>query len=105
NIHDWMFFWVFSHIFFTLVDALAAITEPGARLVYNACLNTQINDFTLARDPGTVHDVEFCLLERRRDFVFYNLDTGFVANDFITFFHLTYATDIETHRGITVQSG
>src|SRR5690606_36740114 len=93
--HFGMFFEVFAGIVFTLAYTCTAVAEPGARLVDYACLHAQVDDFALARDTGTVHDVEFGLLERRGHLVLDNLDARFVADDFVALLDGTDTADIE----------
>src|SRR5690606_40024695 len=75
---------------------LAVIAVPSACFIDNARLHAQIDDFALARDAGAVHDVEFGLLERRRDFVFNHLDAGLVTDNFVALFDGADAPDVET---------
>src|SRR5262249_17762284 len=52
-----------------LADALAVVGEPRAGLLHDSCLDAEIDDFAHLGDALAVHDVEFDLLERRRQLV------------------------------------
>src|SRR3546814_3971988 len=94
-----MLFKVFADVVLALTDTWAAVAEPGTGLVYDTRLHAQIDDFALTRDAGTVHDVEFGLLEGRGHLVLDHLGAGFVAHDFVALLDGANAADIETHRG------
>src|SRR5690606_27511777 len=72
-------------------------------LVDDTSLHAQIDDFALARNAGAVHDVEFGLLEWRRDFVFNYLDAGFVTHHFVALFNGADATNVEPDRRIELE--
>src|SRR3546814_15429129 len=80
-----------------------AIAEPGASLVHHTSLYAKINDFAFARDTPAIHDVEFCLFERRSNLVLDNFDAGFVADDFVAFLDGADTADIEPYRGIKLE--
>src|SRR5882757_3997704 len=53
----------------TLPEPLAVVREPGAGLLDDAGLDAEVEDFAHLGDTLAVHDVEFDLLERRRQLV------------------------------------
>src|SRR3712207_2823033 len=59
-----------------LADALAFIRIKRARLVDDPEFRPDVDDRAGTRDALAEHDVELRLLERRRDFVLYDLDPG-----------------------------
>src|SRR5690606_18766244 len=66
-----------------LPDALAAIGEPRPCLLHDPGLHAEINQFACLGDTLAIHDVEFDLLEGRRDLVLHHLHAGLVAHHFL----------------------
>src|SRR5262245_22150758 len=64
-----------------LADALGVIGEPRARLLDHAGLDAEIENLAALGDALAVHDVEFDLLERRRQLVLDHLDAGLVRSE------------------------
>ena len=54
-------------------------------------------------DALTVHDLEFCLPERRRYLVLDDFYAGFVAHHLVAVFHRTDTANIKAHRGVEFQ--
>src|SRR5690606_23344306 len=81
----------------------SVITKPGSRLVNDALLHTQIDNFTFPGNPCTVHDVELGLLKRWRHLIFYHFDTGLIANDLVRLLDGSDASNIQANRGIKLQ--
>ncbi len=50
-----------------------------------------------------VHDLELCLLERRRHLVLDHLDPGLVTDNFIAILYRTCAADIQTYGAVELQ--
>src|SRR5271168_2625770 len=87
-------------VFASLANALAVIGKPGARLLDDASLNAQIDQFAALRYPLAVHDIEIDDLERRRHLVLDDLDARLIADDLITLLNRADAPNIETDRGV-----
>src|SRR5260370_1915940 len=87
-------------VFTSLANALAVMGKPGARLLDNAGLNTQIDQFAALRYPLAVHDIEIDNLERRRHFVLDDFDAGLVADDLVPLLNCADAPDVETDRSV-----
>src|ERR1700694_2628554 len=66
-----------------LAEPLAVIGEPGAGFLDNAGLDAEIENFAHLGDALAIHDVEFDLLERRRQLVLHHLDPGLVADPLV----------------------
>ena len=79
-----------------LADADAVIAEPGARLFDDARLDAEIEDLADLGDAFAIHDVEFDLLERRRDLVLDGRDLGPVASDLVTILDSSNTPNIQT---------
>ena len=60
----------------SLADPLVAVGIPGAGFLDHAGLDAKVQDLAGLGNPLAVHDVEFDLLERRRDLVLHHLDPG-----------------------------
>src|SRR5580693_6034388 len=84
----------------SLANALSVIGKPGARLLDDAGLNAQIDQFAALRYPLAVHDIEIDDLERRRHLVLDDLDARLVADDLVTLLDRADAPNIEADRGI-----
>src|SRR5271156_5971092 len=87
-------------VFPSLANALPVIGKPGARLLDDASLNAQIDQFAALRYPLAVHDIEIDDLERRRHLVLDDLDACLVADDLVPLLDRADAPDVETDRGI-----
>src|SRR6185437_2561268 len=83
-----------------LADAHAVIAEPGARFLDEPGLDSEVEDLADLADALAVHDVEFDLLERRRDLVLDDLHPGRVADDVVAILDLPGAADVEPDRSI-----
>src|SRR5262249_56845048 len=70
-------------VFAPLADALAVIGEPGARFFDHARFHAKVDQLAALRHAFAVHDVEFDLLERRRQLVLDHLDAGLVADPLV----------------------
>src|SRR5882757_4296038 len=86
-----------------LTDPLARVAEPGARLLDDAGLDAEVDQFADTADPLAIHDVEFDLAERRRHLVLHHLDPRRVADDLVALLDLTGAADLQPDRGIEFQ--
>src|SRR3546814_5656081 len=64
-------------------DSDRIIAEPGARFLDQPGLDAEVEDLADLRNALAVHDVEFDLLERRRDLVLDHLDPRRVADDLV----------------------
>src|SRR3546814_16086145 len=81
-------------MFAALSDADRIIAEPGARFLDDAGLDAQIEDLADLRNALPVHDVEFDLLERRRDLVLDDFHAGRVADDLVAILDLAGSADV-----------
>src|SRR6201993_4977970 len=87
-------------VFASLSNALAVIGKPGARLLDDASLNAQIDQFAALRYPLAVHNIEIDDFERRRHLVFNDFDARLVADDLVPLLDRADAPDVETDRGV-----
>src|SRR5215469_7750375 len=62
-----------ARILAALPHALAAKAQPRAGLLDHALLDANVQQIAFAGYPFTVQNVEFCLTERRRHLILYNL--------------------------------
>src|SRR5262252_1251005 len=62
-----------------LADALAAIGEPGPRLLNDSGLGAEIDELAGLRDALAIHDVEFDDAERRGHLVLHHLHPRLAA--------------------------
>src|ERR1700730_11272330 len=86
-----------------LAEPLTVIGEPGAGFFHDAGLDAEIENFAHLGDALAVHDVEFDLLERRRQLVLYHLDAGGVADHLVALLDRADAADVEADRSIEFQ--
>src|SRR3546814_17298445 len=84
-------------------DSDRIIAEPGARFLDQPGLDAEVEDLADLRNALAVHDVEFDLLERRRDLVLDHLDPRRVADDLVAVLDLAGAAVVEADRGIEFQ--
>src|SRR5262249_5607491 len=74
--------------------------EPGAGLFPHGGFDAEIDQFAGLGDALAVHDVEFDLLERRRELVLDHFDAGLIADYFVAFLDRTDAADVEAHGSV-----
>ena len=86
-----------------LAEPLGIVGEPGARLLDDAGLDAEIDQFAGLRHALAIHDVELDLLEGRRQLVLDHLDAGLVADHLVAVLDRADAADVEAHRGIEFQ--
>src|SRR6185503_471499 len=86
-----------------LPDAVAVIGQPRAGFFHEVAGDAEIDEFTHFGDAFAVHDIEFNLAERRRHFIFDDLDPRLVADGDLAFFNRTDAADVEADRGVEFQ--
>src|SRR5689334_4020884 len=82
-----------------LAEPLAAVGEPGARLLDDAVRDREVEHVALARDALAVHDVELALAEGRRHLVLDDLDLRAVADHAVAVLDGADAADVEAHGG------
>src|SRR5581483_1848544 len=87
----------------SLTEPLAAICEPGAGLLDDPLVDTEIEQVSRTRHAFTVHDVELRLAERRRHLVLDDLHAGAAADDNVAVFDARDAADVHAHRRIELQ--
>ena len=98
-----MFEEILLGIFPPLADALTIIGEPGAALVDDVALGTEIDNIT---DPGNsqaVGDIELRLFEGGGDLVLDHLHPGAAADDILASLDRCDLADIHAHRGVELQ--
>src|SRR5262245_48590543 len=95
-----MFFEKLLCCFASLPDALAAVRVPGAAFFYDAHFAAEVDDFPISGDSGAVKNIEFRLLERRRHFVFHDLNSGAAADNIVAILERADAADVHSHRGV-----
>src|SRR3546814_20950436 len=83
-----------------LADSDRIIAEPGARFLDQPGLDAEVEDLADLRNALAVHDVDFDLLERRRDLVLDHLDPRRVAVDLVAVLDLAGAAAVEADRGL-----
>src|SRR6516164_8316956 len=83
-----------------LADALTVEGEPSAGFFHHAGFNAKIDQFAGFRDALAVHDVEFDLLEWRRELVLDHFHAGLIADDLVAFLDRADAADVETHGSV-----
>ena len=62
-----------------------------------------VEEIAFTRNPLPIHDVKFCLAERRSHFVLHDLDAHPTPCDLFRLFDLIDAPDIQTDRRIELQ--
>src|SRR5215813_4494945 len=82
-----------------LADALAVIGEPRARLLDDAGLLTEIDQFAGLAHALAVHDVELDDLEGRRHLVLHDFHARGVADHLVAVLERADAADVEPNRG------
>src|SRR5690606_9433835 len=83
-----------------LPDPDRIIAEPGARFLDQPGLDAEVEDLADLRNALPVHDIEFDLLERRRDLVLDHLHARRVADDLVAVLDLAGTANVEANRGI-----
>src|SRR6202035_3554191 len=78
----------------------AVIGEPGAGFFHDAGLDAEIDQFAVLGHAFAVHDVEFDLLERRRQLVLDHFYAGLVADHLVALLDGADAADVEADRGV-----
>jgi hypothetical protein len=86
-----------------LPDPFIAVGEPGAGFLDHAGLHAEIEQLAGLGDALAIHDVEFDLLERRRDLVLDHLDAGLVAHHLVAVLDRADAADVEADGGVELQ--
>src|ERR1044071_5488819 len=90
-------------IFTALTQPFAFVREPGATLLHRSLSHSEIEQITFTRNALAIHDVEFTLAERRRNFVLCHLYFGAIANHSIAVLNRADATDIESKRRVNTE--
>src|SRR5581483_407229 len=62
-----------------LSDPFTFVAVPGTALLHYVVQYAEVEQIAFARNTLTVDDVEFCLAERRSNFVLHDLDLGTIA--------------------------
>src|SRR5215213_1533981 len=90
-------------IFPALAQSFAFVREPGATLFHGPLDHREVEQIAFARNAFAIHDVEFTLAERRRDFVLRHLHFGTIAGHAIAVFDRADAPDIESQRRVKLE--
>src|SRR5215471_10733736 len=98
-----MIFEVCLGVLAALANALAVVGKPRSRLLDNAGLNPQIDQFTAFRYPFAIHDVEVDDLEWRRHFVFDDFYARLIADYLVSLLDRSDAPNIQANRSIKLQ--
>src|SRR5688572_14940258 len=93
----------FLGLFPPLTQLLTLVGEPGARLLHDPELDTEIDDRPLPADALAVHDVELRLAEGRGALVLDHLDPGAVADHLRAVLQALDAADVEPDRGVELE--
>ena len=86
-----------------LADALAPVAKPGAALLDEALIGGQVQEVPFPGDPLAEDDVEFRLLEGRRQLVFHHLHPAVGADGLIPLLDGADAADVQAHARIKLQ--
>src|SRR5581483_1158367 len=86
-----------------LTETEIAVGEPGARLLDDLVLQTDIQQFAHLGDAFAVADIELRLPERRGALVLDDFDFDAGADDFLPFLDLIGAADVEAYGGVELQ--
>src|SRR5690606_11719580 len=87
-----------------LTNLVALIAVPGTGFLHQPLLHTEVDDLAVAIDALAVEDLELGLTERRSHLVLDDLHAGLTAHHLFAILHRAGAADIQTYRGIELQS-
>src|SRR5580698_10157494 len=90
-------------VFTALAEPYTVVRKPGARLLHDAGLDAEVDQFTHLGYAFAIHDVELNLLERRRDLVLDHLDPGLVANHLLALLDRADATNVEADGSVKLE--
>jgi len=86
-----------------LTDTLPFIGEPRPGFLNNISLHAKVDKLSVFGNALAIHDVKLDLLERRRDLVLDDFDTGLISDDFVTVLDRTDPPNIEPHGGVELE--
>ena len=86
-----------------LANAFPVIGEPGTALLDEFLIDSDIQKVAGFGNAFAEGYVVFHLFERRRDFVFHNLDADTSSKDICSIFDLLSAAQLQTDRGVELQ--
>src|SRR6266480_1904730 len=86
-----------------LAELLALVREPGAGLLDDLEVDTDVDHGAFLRDALAVHDVELALTEGGRDLVLHDLDPGPRANDVGPVLEVLDLADVQPDRGVELE--
>ena len=98
-----MFLKVVAGVVLTLTDTGAFVAVPGAALIDDVKVRTDVKEFAFVGDAFPVKDVKTGFLKGRRHLIFHNLHAGFGTVDFFALFQRVLAADIDTHGAVELQ--
>src|SRR5690606_35230106 len=90
-------------IVLALADTLVTVAIPGTGFVHQLGVHTHVDQLTLATDAFAIQDLGDDLLERWRQLVLDDLDSGLVADDLVSLLERADTADVQTHRGVVLQ--
>ena len=87
-----------------MTESFAIVLQEGSGFVHDTILDGEVENVTNFRNALVIHDVKFGGAERRSNFVFDDFNFSAVTGDIVTFFDLTDSSNIETNRGVELES-
>ena len=87
----------------SLSDLVPFIGIPGTGLGYDITAGCQIQNISYHGNTFTEHDIKLCFLERRRDLILNDFDTGTVTDDFTALLQRFDSSDVQSYGGIELQ--
>src|SRR5439155_16217617 len=87
----------------SLSDSLAAKRIPSAAFLYDSHLASEVDDFAIAGDAGSIENVELRFFERGCYFVLDDFHPRAAADDIVAFFQRSDAADIHAHGGVKLE--
>src|SRR5439155_3327223 len=76
---------------------------PSAAFLYDSHLASEVDDFAIAGDAGSIENVELRFFERGSHFVLDNFHPRAAADDIVAFFQRSDAADIHAHGGVKLE--
>ena len=99
-----VFLQVAPGVLFTLAELFAFVGVPGAGLLDDVLLDTEIDKAALAGDALAEEDVELGLPEWSGKLVLDHLDSNPVTHRVLAVLQGFNATDVQTNRGVELES-
>src|SRR5581483_8118282 len=90
-------------VFPALADALAFVAVPGAALLDQVVLHSQVDQIAFPGNAFAIDDVELSFAERRSHLVLDDLDLGAIADHRFAFFDRGDAADVGADAGVELE--